>query len=65
MSKYESFDDWYKQVAKRCIYFIGKWELGDNEETGILVLNYCNHKDNYSNVEGNCNEHQCPGPIYK
>lgn len=44
-----------------CKHFSGKWE---DENTygkqGQPVLVFCNHPENDSDVEGNCNEKRCP-----
>ena len=52
-----------------CKYFIGQWETcdvqADTERTMIYresepVLNFCNHKGNPEDTEGNCSKSICP-----
>jgi len=53
--------------GKGCPYFRGLWEVAcrdtpDYENTCTPELVFCIHDDNTSDVEGNCNEAQCPLP---
>lgn len=66
-----TFDDMWKPTEVfnalyfSCKYFIGKWE--NNIEWDVIHnkplepdLVFCNHPDNKSDVEGNCNVVRCP-----
>lgn len=51
--------------GKGCRFFVGQWESNDTEipdykDIVSPVLVFCNHKDNKSDVEGNCNFKNCP-----
>lgn len=48
----------FLSMRTSCKFFSGKWE--DNDKTCEPILVFCNHPENGSDVEGNCNVNRCP-----
>ena len=53
----ETVKEWF---GKGCEYLSALWENNDTPKDSEPVLQFCNHKDNPEDTEGNCRHNICP-----
>ena len=53
----ETVKEWF---GKGCKYLSAQWENNDTPNDSEPVLQFCNHKDNPEDTEGNCRHNICP-----